>query len=234
MSVRVTAQSHRGTERERNEDAVGAAGWRWQGARAPVELRPSVDGPVVTVVADGLGGHPGGDVASALAVDRLLAAAPGIGGAADLSAALLDAHRELLAGAIRGMGSTAAVLVVTEDAVIVGNVGDSRVYELHAGELMLLSVDDRLPGGASTIVTQVLGGDGREPTPHITRLQREPDLRFLLCTDGLVEALGEPRIVEIVRAHTPDWGRTAAALVGESLRAGAPDNLTVAIVAVDA
>jgi serine/threonine protein phosphatase PrpC len=238
MSVRITAVTHPGTERERNEDAVGAAGWRCQNALTPVELSALGPEPIVTIVADGVGGHPGGDVASALTVDHLLAAAPRIGNAEDLEAALLEAHRHVCGEqdtrTLSGMASTAAVVVVTEHAVLVGNVGDSRVYEFHEGQLLQLSIDDRHPNGDTSVVTQVLGGFGAVPTPHVTRLRREPALRFVLCSDGLTEALGEPGVADVIGRHAPDWPSTVAALIDASLDRGAPDNVSIAIVAVDA
>jgi PPM family protein phosphatase len=240
--VRVIAASHRGSVRHSNEDCVGVAGWRSAASECAIEVRPLNGAPVVAVVADGVGGHPGGRVASGVVVDHLMSAPGGVGSVDALSGTLSAANDALgtLMGEdprLNGMASTVAALVVTHDSVLLGNVGDSRIYELQAGELLCLSIDDsppRVPGQA-TALTQVLGGYApvAPVVPHVTHLQREAGLRFLLCSDGLTDALEEAAIARIVDERAPDWPGAADDLVAAALGSGATDNVSLALVIVD-
>lgn len=240
-TFRAIAVSHRGMVRDRNEDCVGAAGWRGAGQECAVEVRPLDGAPAVAVVADGVGGHPGGDVASRTVVAHLLEQAGSVRTAEELAESVTGAGHRLEAlmderPDLRGMASTVAALVLTSEAVLIANVGDSRIYELHGGELLRLSIDDapaeRAGGG---VLTQVLGGypPASAVHPHVSRLQREPGLRFLLCSDGLTDALDEQSVEAIVAERAPDWQAAALALVRGALDRGATDNVTLAIVVID-
>jgi PPM family protein phosphatase len=214
--------------RSSNEDAVGVGGWVLFGESPdPLHLDVPFDSPVVVALADGMGGHPGGDVAARIAADHLSRpAAPG-----DLAAAFTRADAAIHAAAavappIRGMGATAAaVRVGTDGAVTVGGVGDVRVYRVVDGYLGQLTVDDRAtdqPGA----VTRWLGGYRRtEVRVRLSAHSVRAGERLLLCTDGLHDAVrpeellsllaGEPRVVA---------GRLLAAAGAER------DNVTAVIV----
>lgn len=137
-----------------------------------------VDAPLLIVVADGLGGHPNGHEASKIAVDTIIDARPT--DAESLAKAVRQAN-EVIVAAMNydvgnvGMGTTVAVVLATEEAIVVGNVGDTSVWELVDDRLAQLSTDDSpagrsgLPGVPSYVVTQTLGG-GRslvDVDPHI-------------------------------------------------------------------
>ena len=236
--VDVTAFTHCGAVRPGNQDAAGAGSagigaWLAAESGAPSTLRIS-SLPAMIVVADGAGGHPAGDVASRIAVTVLLEHGTRIRTAQDLGDAFLAAHAALQArmatdpGTV-GMTTTAAALVVTERSVLIGHVGDSRIYELGHDELLALTDDDRAsPGG--TVLTQGLGGPlgHAAPTPHLDRLAVESQLRFLLCTDGVTERLDELTLDTLRRERRGDF-ELAQSLLDGALERGAPDNVTAVV-----
>jgi protein phosphatase len=163
-----------------------------------------VTGRGIAVVADGMGGHPGGDVASRVATDtavRILgeelgrAARPGEGGPDRLSAAMhrsvLGAHEAIRARGqtepeLDGMGTTMTAIAVDHesDLFVLGNVGDSRGYRFRAGELTRLTKDD-------TWVQERI--DARQLTPEQAR--RHPFAHLLTQCLGLEDA-PKPRITQ--------------------------------------
>ncbi len=143
--------------------------------------------PSLVAVLDGLGGHPAGDVAAALAAEVIASAGSGVRGEQDLVALVEEANRFLYQTMatypiLQYMGTTVAGVLVTSDTVTVFHVGDSRVY-LHTGEdLVQATVDDWRDG----YITQTLGGNGSfEPVRVHTGTQPLEDRRILAATDGL-------------------------------------------------
>ena len=209
----------------------------------------------VAAVADGMGGHSAGEVASAIAIEEL-AALRGRGpwenetaATDDLKQAILRANRrirEMAAGdrKLNGMGTTLVALLEDGDLVHLANVGDSRGYLLRQGELSQVTVDHSL--------VQELVDDGRlspedaERHPQrsvITRaLGIEPEVEFdlftyklqvgdrlLLCSDGLSDVV-EPRQIRnvLLRVRNPD--EAARRLIAVANEQGGPDNITVIVV----
>jgi len=238
-AVRIFAATHTGSVRRGNEDAYGATSL----------IASRVDGDVVSavvsneacliVIADGLGGHPCGEVASQLAVDRLLEAKPM--DALSLVDAVHASNESIVAamshddGSI-GMGTTVAAVLVHEAGLAVVNVGDSAVFEFVDDRLVQLSTDDvpvgrtSLPGVPSSIVTQTLGG-GRELVavePHLYEDDLASTRRLLLCTDGLTNFVPREQIADGVRRH--DGEDAVRVLIALALAAGGPDNITCAVV----
>src|SRR5881409_3947614 len=146
--VRITAATHRGATRRTNEDAAGAGGWIVpEGGRA-VQVATTL--PVACVVADGVGGHPAGDLASRLVVVALASAATSIRSLPEAQSAIAAAHAALhtrmrAEPVVFGMATTVALVHVGAEEVLVANVGDTRVYELAGAGLLRLSV--RPPAG---------------------------------------------------------------------------------------
>lgn len=197
----------------------------------------------VFMVADGLGGHPGGDVASGLAVrtahaavtDRPLRdeAEPG----AALAAVLRVAHDAVLEGAgqdpsLRGMGTTAVLAYLAEDdqQLWAAHVGDSRAYLFHAGELRQLTADHTI-GGRRGGLAQALGTSGAV-TPDIVDVDLEPGDRILLCTDGLTDMVDDDGIAARLGSDELPQ-RIADLLVEDALINGGIDNLTVIVIEPD-
>ncbi|WP_369361161.1 PP2C family serine/threonine-protein phosphatase [Streptomyces sp. cg2] len=243
--ITVAALSHTGLVREHNEDSLVAGPWTLCGTvtENPQTLVFPVGSPLVVAVADGIGGQPGGEVASALTVAHLAALGPSLDSVDAVRQALTRCNRAVYAAAERdraltAMGTTVAGTVVLPDALLVFNVGDSRVLEAGEDGLRQVSVDDSPPlreGQRTTsLVTQAIGGAPRFSaiTPHVRSVPLAQDRRYVVCTDGLTDPVLEEDIAAVLRAH--DGGRAVFELWKAALQAGAPDNITLALITVEA
>jgi len=208
------------------------------------------------VVADGMGGHQAGEVASRIAVETMarLAGRPGLQ-PRDLVDQVEKANRAILTSAAEhpeqaGMATTlsglAAVTVGGGEHWAVFHIGDSRVYRLVDGRLTQVSVDhsevaDLVRIGAITeaeakrhpgrnIVTRCLG---REPLGPVDTwvFPPHPGERFLLCSDGLTNELDDPEIAQVL-ALDEDPQVVADTLVSRAVDAGGHDNVTVVVIFV--
>ena len=237
-AVRWGAASETGPVRSLNEDSLLARG-------------------SVFVVADGMGGHAAGEVASRLAVDEFAELADAdapvqpaavLGALARANAAILDVAAQ--DPARRGMGTTVVGLALVEDGGreywLAFNVGDSRLYRYHEARLEQLSVDhtevqELVAAGLITaersrahprhhVLTRALGTD---PAPAVDTWMfvPVPGERFLLCSDGLVGELTDDQIAAVL-AETGDPATAAERLVTTAVEAGGRDNVTVIVVQV--
>ena len=184
--IAVSALSHIGLVRDHHEDSLVAGPWT---LRATVTLSPQtlffpLGTPLVVAVADGLGGHPAGDVASAMVARRLAQIGSFLDTEEKVREALSACNREVHAAAARDpalttMGTTVAGVVVTADQVLAFNVGDSRVYAAGPGGVRQLSTDDRLSGEAQPPrnLTQVQGGIDEQAAhdPHQVTTPQSPN-----------------------------------------------------------
>jgi PPM family protein phosphatase len=242
--VAVSALSHDGLARDHNEDSLVVGPWTLCAATTltPQTIYLPIGAPVVVAVADGLGGHPAGEEASSIAVRWLARAAASLTDEAAIREALAACNEVVYAEAEPYperimMGTTIAGLVVTEQAIVVFNIGDSRVYVLDDAGLVQLSADDNeapAPGQhRSSVVTQTLGGhvDAAPIEPHISTRPLADAARYLICSDGLTDAVSDTAITAILRRH--DGGAAAFELWRATIAAGAPDNITVALVEID-
>lgn len=194
-------------------------------------------------VADGLGGHSEGDVASQMVCDALAEFVPDASFEQMIDAAGERLHRvnDYLVRASKRphnaalIGSTVVLLLVRGTRCAVIWAGDSRVYRARRGRLEQLTRDHSLAaesqelavGEAANAITRAIGG---EPTLalDIFRDRVRTGDRFLLCSDGLTRAVPEERILEWM-AHE-NIGAAVDGLIAATLQAGAPDNVTVVIV----
>jgi len=207
--------------------------------------------PPIFAVADGMGGHGSGDLASALAVQVLARCADLYPLSPEAVLAALDDANRVIIERDPGnrMGTTVtglACLGAGADHLMVFNVGDSRVYRLAAGRLEQLTVDhsevqELLLDGVITreqarthprrnIVTRALGSDPMLHADHWLLPAVGGD-RFLLCSDGLIGELPDEAILPLLAAGTPT--QAAQALVTAANDAGGLDNITVVIVDVE-
>ena len=235
----VSALSHIGVVRDHHEDSLVAGPWTLCATvtESPQTLVFPLGTPLIVAVADGLGGHAGGEVASALVARQLAQIGPLLDSEDRLRDALHACNREVYAVAARdpalaGMGTTVAGVVVTADRVLAFNVGDSRVYAAGPGGVRQLSTDDRLGDDdlRTGIVTQALGGsDELEPIdPHLVTSPLSEDTSYLMCTDGLTDPLPAGLLEEVLGQH--EDGRAVFELWKAAVEAGGPDNITIALV----
>jgi protein phosphatase len=241
-----------GRERERNEDACSVF-LPYEGE----EDRAAIDG--LFVVADGMGGHDAGDVASRHVVDRVIATfAPG--GEESLTLSVADTIEELIRrihkelrnmgaerGAERGMGSTLSLAVLEGDVLHVVSIGDSRCYRFRDNRLEQLTRDqswvaEQVRTGAMSeeeardhpnrnVLLQCLG-IGATPPIELRRESVQAGDRFLLCSDGLH---GQVPDEVIARVLAEDSAQAAAQrLVTLANDRGGPDNISAVVVDVQA
>jgi protein phosphatase len=215
----------------------------------------AVETGTLFAVADGMGGHAGGEVAARLAVDSLTRAFGSKPTGAGLSEAVVEANgvvfdHSLDNPELRGMGTTltAAALVNEDgrDVIALVNVGDSRSYRYHDGQLTQVTVDHSLAeemvrsGELSEaeaavhphrhILTRALGV-ADEVSVDLWRIQPTRGDRFVLCSDGLTNELDETQIAEVL-ATVPDPQVAADLLVRAARTHGGSDNITVVVVDV--
>lgn len=245
--------SHQGAVRRWNEDACLVTGAISEVSSAVPKLAALAAGPWMVAVADGIGGHSAGDVASRAVVETLAACTRVT--PAGVRATLRRLNRELVEHGLNdancaGLGATVAGLACGTQGVFAFNVGDSRVYRLDAGQLIqvtrddseaedliemgLLSRDDDIRPGFLHALTQAIGGR-LEVVPievHLHPLKLAARTRFLVCSDGLTDMAGRGAIEEILRAQRPAE-TTAEALFGIAMDAGGLDNITLAVVDVE-
>lgn len=208
----------------------------------------------LAVVADGMGGHAGGDVASAATVldmihldhdnydgDAVTILADEIQTANSLLSELVHINPKLA-----GMGTTVTALLLAEGKLHFAHIGDSRAYRLRNGEFEQISIDhtfvQRLidegrlrPEEAEThphknVLMRVLGDVDASPELDLDTLYVQPGERWLLCSDGLNYVAGH--VVERTVRETKNLRECAELLVDLTLEAGAPDNVTVVMVEI--
>ena len=233
--------SHPGRKRSNNED--------WLGAFRPEDPdRLSKKGNLF-LVADGMGGHQSGEMASRRAVDHVIRAYvddPTADVGTSLPRAIESANTALYAGAAdraigRRWGTTLVAAVVQRDNLWIANVGDSRAYLLRNGKLRQLSRDH---SWASSVKDAALVGDwiGRHVVTRALGLKPDVEVdlfppvrlhvgdRVLLCSDGLTTPLSDGEIQDVTARYPPQ--KAAAALVGAANDRGGPDNVSVIVIRV--
>lgn len=205
----------------------------------------AIDDGTLVAVADGMGGHQAGEVASAMAIESLhdgLAQGVPIADAIEAAntAVVTRAAREL---DLRGMGTTLTAGVLDGSRLVIGHVGDSRCYLLRDGALTQVTTDhsvvaELIAAGELTeaealvdprraMITRALGIDATVQV-DVLDLDLEPGDRLLLCSDGLTTMVRDPAIAEILTSE-PDRERAAAELVEAANLAGGADNITVLV-----
>lgn len=233
-NIRYAAGSDVGRRREQNEDA-GYASVRLQ------------------VVADGMGGHAAGELASsaAIAVMRELdakLAESGVDTEAALEGAVHEAARRLVELAEidpsrRGMGTTVTAMLWDGNRFALAHLGDSRGYLLRDGALYQMTKDHTLVQSMvdegritedqaavhprRSMVLRVLGSEGRAE-PDMTLREGEQGDRYLLCSDGLTAVLG-PEVLHEVLTTVAEPDAVVQRLIDLANQGGSPDNVTVIV-----
>lgn len=199
-------------------------------------------------VADGMGGHAAGEVASEIAVRVLSELAPEHPDVEALGRAIEEANRAVIQAARegrgrQGMGTTMTAAMLEGERLVIAQVGDSRAYLLHQGKLQQLTRDhslmaDMIEAGQLTpeearthpqrsVITRALGSDAHLH-PDIYEINVETGDRLLICSDGLSGMIFDDQIENTLR-RVQDPQRCASQLVNEAIAAGGHDNVTVIV-----
>jgi len=221
----------------------------------------------LVIVADGMGGHASGEVASKMAVDALkeffeaTAKDPDATWPYKMDKARSYEENRLITGVklanlriyesaqrearFRGMGTTIVVVAAVREGIIVGHVGDSRVYRIREGKLDQLTEDHSLLNDYlkmrklteeeianfphKNVIVRALGMkevvkvDARVDQPHAGDI-------FLLCSDGLSGPVSDPELLRIVEEHKTDLKTACSRLIAKANENGGPDNITCCLV----
>ncbi len=209
--------------------------------------------PPLFAVADGLGGHRAGEVASTVAVETLFAHAPKHADAKGLARAVRAANAAVIEAAEQGrgregMGTTLTAAMVEGTRIALAHVGDSRAYLLARGELVQLTQDHSLVGDMvrsgtlsaeaarvhpnRSVITRALGSDPNMVADAF-EVEASPGDRLLLCTDGLTGMVEDAAIAEVLRT-APSPKAAVARLIAAANDAGGHDNITVVVVDIGA
>ncbi|KRR26215.1 hypothetical protein CQ14_21305 [Bradyrhizobium lablabi] len=240
----IAAFTHRGRVRSANEDALAVDTHILTGNMDKPLVMTAMNDSCVLMIADGMGGHAQGAMASRAVLDYLVAAIDRLADAATCAEVveeanqhlfeLMHVHQEAL-----GMGSTIVGAVLKGHRLVTFNVGDSRCYLFSAGQLVQLSHDD-VPEGEnnqfrsrrSHALSQALGGTSLPVAiePHITiDAPLAPGETLLLCSDGLTDMVAD-QIISYTLRTTESPLRSARKLAAEAFNAGARDNISLMVV----
>ena len=233
-----------GLARERNEDRCGAF--------SPEDEETLAERGRLFVVADGMGGHAGGDIAAEMTVQSLPAVyfqGEWDGPTTTLRRAFVEANSSIERRAAsdpgrHGMGAAAVAAVVIGERAVVAHLGDCRAYLVRAGEAKRLTsdhswVEERIAAGQLTadeakvhhyrhVLTRALGAE-EEADPAVTEMAFAPGDALILCSDGLWGVVEDGEIVEHA-SRAADAREAATRLVDLALERGGPDNISIAVV----
>lgn len=231
------ALSDVGLHRTENEDSG------WAGAK-------------VLAVADGLGGHAAGEIASSLAIKRISQLEKNSLNQRNAETILVETYNEInnsLAiemkkqSELRGMGTTLTTLILGKDKHFLAHLGDSRAYLIREGKITQLTKDhtvvqelleqgrispDEVDGHPQrSFITKALMGTGQHERPDFIDLEINKGDFLLLCSDGLAGVVDEKNIVKVITAHGVSE-QTLSELKGLAYKKGAPDNLTIIVATI--
>lgn len=245
MVVKLATATDVGLQRKNNEDCSVV-----------------VDEANFCAVADGMGGHLAGEIASHIAIETLTSAFKDRNGSGPsnerkdaelLTKTIKAANREIYRrgnaeAALRNMGTTIVAAVLIGDYVVLANVGDSRIYRLRdgvfeqmtedhswVGELRkknLISAEDARTHPLKNIITRALGMEPAVEVDVKWEKVKAGDI-YLLCTDGLTDLVPDDEIKGIIERNRADLAAMAKALIAEANSAGGSDNVTVGLARVE-
>jgi protein phosphatase len=209
-------------------------------------------GPRLLAMADGMGGHAGGDIASSTVIGALVDLDDEAPNSSEAGKALLRriaTANEQLADMVRaepslhGMGTTLIAILRSNNKLVIAHIGDSRAFLARDGKLSQITrdhsyvqslvdegritEDEAIGHPQRSLVTRVLTGQS-DDEPDLMVREAKPGDRYLIASDGLTDYVAADTITEVVTAGNPP-GKTADRLVDLALKAGAPDNVTIVI-----
>lgn len=235
VRLRSAAVSETGAYRTVNQDAAFTSSW-------------------AVVVADGVGGGPSGDLASASLVHRVIAGGARLPDADALAVRIRGANWELRAHvdrdeALRGMATTFTGVFVSEaGSLLIAHTGDSRAYRFSGGELTRQTRDDSFvqtlvdsgviaPEAAAThphrnVITASLHG-AEDDAVSVAELPAHVGDRWLVCSDGVTDYVSDQQLAAYL-ASSPSVEQAAADIAAAALAAASRDNVTAAVFEVEA
>jgi protein phosphatase len=209
-------------------------------------------GSRLLAMADGMGGHAGGDIASSTVIAALVDLDDEALGSAEASRALLQriatandelADRVKADPSLHGMGTTLIAILRSQNKLVLAHIGDSRAFLARDGKLTQITkdhsfvqslvdegritADEAIGHPQRSLVTRVLTGQV-DDEPDVTVREARIGDRYLIASDGLTDYVAADTISDIMTAGQPP-GPTADRLVDLALKAGAPDNVTIVI-----
>jgi len=228
-----------GRVRPHNEDAL------WPSPEGTGAARGEAAGPFLAAVADGMGGHVAGEVASRLAIETAVATE------GDAVARVRAANEAVFTTSLdrprlAGMGTTMTLALFSDEGVEIGHIGDSRAYLFRGGELRQLTRDHSLVAEMvasgelrpeevaehpfRSVITRALGMESRVAVDRVEQDLLPGDC-FLICSDGLNTMLDHTAIAALLTGSDGP-ASAAASLIKAANRAGGLDNITVVLVDV--
>ena len=219
------ATSVTGLARRNNEDSAYCGRWLY-------------------AVADGMGGHAAGEVASAAVIESLCRHDASVGQTAlleILGQAVAEANGEVARKAAeeparRGMGTTLTAMLWSGDRFALAHIGDSRAFRLRDGELSQITEDHVMgklvsnAGYMAPVLARYL--DGRpDRSPDLSVREARPGDRYMICSDGLSPVISTEAIQDVL-VSIADPGEVASHLVALAEAAGGPDNVSVIVIDV--
>jgi protein phosphatase len=240
LRLRVGFGSDTGNVRRRNEDAVFVDPQRG-----------------LFIVADGMGGHQAGEVASRIAVETIGSRLHGSTPAKNeestrkrLVEVIAEAHEEILRRSsmlieLEGMGSTVVLAWIADESIHLASVGDSRAYLYHDGNLRQLTEDhsiaarmvrqgeldatDAKQHALHSVLYNALGQDGQPPEIDVHSYEQHEEDTLLLCSDGLTDMVEDHEIEKILQASTSVQAASDQ-LIERAKQNGGRDNITAILV----
>ena len=246
MNLVVTAASRTGCVRKNNEDMilVGSSFVRNDNFSTKIELRP--EKRILFAVADGMGGHNSGEVASSDALHNLhfffndIPAGLTAGELNEMMVVWLESINNIIDSKgrvderFKGMGTTLVGIAYYGVNIFSMNCGDSRLYRLRNGSLQQLTTDHSLNNmlGSTkhcSIITNCIGGGNKNSYLDIVKMTDEiqPSDIYLLCSDGLSDMLSDQQIETLLKS-----GADADALCQAAIEAGGFDNVSACVIDV--
>ncbi|VFB16230.1 Serine/threonine phosphatase stp [Urinicoccus massiliensis] len=204
----------------------------------------------IYLLADGMGGHLGGEFASSMAVQELEKLLVDVKDKAEIKEAIEEVNRKIYQKSLEdenlsGMGTTLSLIKILDDHLYFANIGDSRIYCLKGKDLIQLTIDDSyvnylLEVGAITsdqakdhpkknVLLKALGTT-EDIEVFIQEVQWEEDDLYLLCSDGLTNMLEEEEIQEIISSNEAE--KAVDLLINQALDRGGKDNITVIVLTI--
>lgn len=247
MIVTIVALTHSGKIREKNEDTIAVGHWICSASNGnPIRIINPLNRPLSVLIADGMGGHNAGEIASHFVAEKLVELLADANDDVSIRHALQVVNRGLYekmetSPSFQGMGSTVVGALLTPASGWIFHVGDSRAYQVRDGFLAQLTHDDTLSVARygecdllnkSGIISQALGGAKHyvEISPNVQAMRLSPGTTWLFCSDGLSDMLS---LDDLEAAMQFDIEMSVTKLLERALQAGGHDNISIIMLQID-